>query len=325
MSGAFGKKKQDGNTVAILDIESGSVGAGLVRISKKNKPKLFGQTRTPLLPRSAPTATALLSEIEKELHKSLVHLSEVAARIRLQSPLAEAGEINRVAVFLHAPWVGLDIAGKKPAIRAHDETLDLFRTQVVDLFETVPVTFHSFSATSTPVVHGLFNAPEEALVCTIGGEVSELSLLRSGLIEGHATMPQGFNTVLRTLQTHAGISRPEALSAISLARSTRELEWAEALAHAIKNMTGDMSEAMKMIKADPAISQRVFVIAPPPAGEWFARMFTEDENLNGLFAPGSTIRPVLSKHAAEHMSGHPPMPDLPLLLESLFVDTRFAA
>lgn len=325
MSPIFGKKKHDDMTIALLDIESGSVGAGLVRISKNQKPRLFSQIRSTLAPRKSPSASALLSEIEKELHKSLVHLNTVAARIRAQGPSGNAGEIDRVAVFLHAPWAALDINDKKPVIRTHNETLGMFRTQVSDLFDTTPATFHSFSATATPVVHGLFEAPDLALVCTIGGEVSELSLLRAGMIEGHATLPRGFNTVLRTLQTHAGLSRQEALSAISLARSTRELEWAEALTHAVRDISADMAGAIHSFNTDPSVAQSIFVLAPNPANEWFAKMFTEDKQLQGAFASGSTIRSVSPRHAAQYMGGHPQTPDLPLLLESLFVDSRFAA
>jgi len=307
-----------------LDIESGSIGAGLVRISSKNKPKLFGQERKALHVRGAPTASALLKEIEKELHHSLLHVSTVAARMRTHSPLSGVGEIDRIAVFLHSPWVASEVKLEKVLPRAHDSTLDLLRVSVEDIFETIPTTFHAFSSTATPVIHGLFNEPQAALVCTIGGEVAELSLLKGGTLHGHATIPVGFNTILRTLETHAGISRPEAMSAISLARSTRELEWAEALTHAVKRFTVEMSDATAMLNPLGAQdAQRVFVIAPSPSTEWFARMFTEDEQLSGLFAHGSTVRPVLSRHASAHLAAHPTSPDLPLLLESLFVDTRF--
>lgn len=311
-------------TVAILDIESGSVGAGLVRISKQQKPQLFGQIRETLTVRSAPTASNLLSEIEKKLHLSLVHLNTVSARLRQQSSLAETGEIDRIAIFLHAPWATTVMQREKSTIQAHDQTLDLFRAQVRDLFEVTPVTFHVFSSTATPVIHGLFDAPEEALVCSIGGEISELSLLRRGMVEGHATLPRGFNSVLRTLESHAGISRHEALSVISLARNTREVQWAEALTHAMRHITSEMAGAVRSFNIDPGTPQRIFVLAPHPASEWFARMLTEDAQVISLFAPGSTVRPVLPRHATEHMATRPQTPDMPLLLESLFVDTRFS-
>lgn len=324
MSPVFGKKKRQGQTVAILDIESGSLGAALVRIEANQKPKLFGQTRTSLTTRSAPTASVLLREIEKEMRSSLLHLNTVAARMRQHAPLSAAGDIDRVAVFLHAPWVEIAIQPQKSSTQAHDETLDLFRSQVNDLFDTTPATFHAFTSTATPVIYGLFNEPESALVCTIGGEIAEVSLLGRGALQGHATVPVGFNTIVRTLMSHAGISRAEALSIISLARSSRESAWSEALTHAMRHFTGEVAAATdKLSTLTGGEAQRVFVLAPHPASDWFARMFTEDDNLSALFAPGSTVRPVLPRHASPHFAAHPALPDMPLMLESLFVDTRF--
>ncbi|MDP4020893.1 MAG: hypothetical protein Q8P58_02540, partial [Candidatus Adlerbacteria bacterium] len=48
MSPLFGKKKDDGRTILILDVESGSIGGALVRFSSGQQPKVFGETRHPL-------------------------------------------------------------------------------------------------------------------------------------------------------------------------------------------------------------------------------------------------------------------------------------
>lgn len=321
MSLLFGKKTAQPSTIAIIDIESGSVGSGLVHISEAHKPQLLGQERRPLLARSR-SANELLREIERELETSLVRLSHIASRMRNQGV---SGDIDRVAVFLHAPWASVSIEPKRAKADAHDATLDALRSVSSGVLSTTPASFHAFSTAATPVIHGLFNAPRESLVVSIGGEIAELLLLKGHTIVGHATVPVGLHTLLRTLQTHARLSRPEALSVLALSRSTREHAWAEALAAGIKQISRELQSTVASLLPDSKNAQQIFILAPERSADFFARMLTEDESMHELFAPGSTIRAVLPRHATPHLAGHPASPDVPLLLESLFVDTRFGA
>ncbi len=48
MAGLFGKKKHAGKTVAIADIENGSVAAALVRLIPGEAPRLFAEKRVSL-------------------------------------------------------------------------------------------------------------------------------------------------------------------------------------------------------------------------------------------------------------------------------------
>lgn len=319
MSPLFGKKGKP-STIAVLDIESGSVGSALIELTHKQKPKLLGQERDTLALRGKPSGDALLSEIEKEIERSLVRLSEISSRMKAYRG---EGSIDRIAVFLHAPWAGVAIKEGRAHADAHEDTLSRLRGPANVL--EVPVTFHAFATTATPVVHGIFNAPQEALVISIGGEVAELSLLQDGLMRGYATVPVGLNTVLRTLEAHSGVSRHEALSMLSLSRSTREHAWAEALAAGVGEITAMLRSGASDLVAGNNRAQQIFVISRDPSADFFARAFTEDEQMHELFAPGTTARAVLPRHASAHLSTYPPRPDVPLLLESLFVDTRFGA
>jgi hypothetical protein len=322
MSPLFGKKTAP-TTVAIIDIESGSIGSGLVEISGTHKPRLMGQERRILHIRGTPSASLLLKEIEREMEDSLVRLSGIASR--MGNYRGAPGDIGRVAVFLHAPWASVSIGPERAKADAHDATLDALRTVSSGVLSTTPASFHAFSTTATPIIHGLFNAPRESLVVSIGGEIAELSLLKGGTMVGHATMPLGLHTVLRTLESHAGLSRAEALSVLSLSRSTHEHAWAEALSSGVAQISRELSGTVASMLPDSKHAQQIFILAPKQSSDFFARAFTEDASLHELFAPGSTIRAVLPRHATPHLLGHPSQPDLPLLLESLFVDTRFGA
>jgi hypothetical protein len=314
----FPKKKLPG-TIAILDIESGSVGSALVGLRKKDAPALLGQERNALSARGGVAASVLLKEIEREIEKSLGRLSEVSQRLKERKG---SGEIERIAVFLHAPWTTVSL-GERAKGDAHEETLSQLRgaTQLLG----VPVTFHAFSTTTTPVVHGIFGQPKDALIVSIGGEVAELSLLKNGSIAGYATVPAGINTLLRTLEAHGGVSRHEALSILSLSRASANHAWAEALASGVEKVAQELKSGAGDILSQNNTSQHIFVLSREPAADFFARALTEDPSMQELFAPGSTIRPILARHASEHLSVHPIKSDVALALESLFVDTRFGA
>lgn len=320
MSPLFGKK-QSGKLIALVDIESGSVGSALAYIAPGKKPRLFAQHRQEVSLRGTPSASNLLNEIERDLEESLVNLNTVAARMRAALPVQD---IDRVAVFLHAPWVSTQVALEHVVPKVHDETLSRLRTSTQSFFQSIPVSFHSFATTTTPIAQNLFGTPEEAIVCSIGGEVTELVLLRAGKVAGHATSPVGLSTILRTLKAHAGISSAEALSVLALSRSMREHLWAEAITAALGHFAAHLREAARHV-VSLEHPQQVFVLSPKNSGDWFARGLTEDASLHELFSPGSTIRGVSPRHASAYLSGHPKSPDLPLMLESLFVDMRFGA
>jgi hypothetical protein len=318
MSPLFGKKRSP-SSIAVLDIESGSLGSGLVHISKTNSPTLLGQHRSLLRQRSAASsASHLLQNIEQEIETALIRLSEVSTNLKSH---IQSEDIGRVAVFLHAPWTQVTFAERVKA-DTHDETLQRLRPKAEIL--GVPVTFHAFTTTTTPIVHGLFAHPEVALVISIGAEVSELSLLKSGGIVGYSTVPAGMNTVLRTLEAHAGVSRHEAHSILSLAKSARTHAWAEALASGVESLTRELHSGAASILSSSDTAQ-IFVISREPGVEIFARALSEHPSMQDLFEPGSVVRPLLSRTVASQLSGHPPRPDVALLLESLFVDSRFGA
>src|SRR3569623_1963091 len=306
MSPLFGKKRSP-STIAVLDIESGSVGSALVTLARKDAPGLLGQDRSHFTLRGSPSAEVLLNEIEREIEKSLTRLSSVSTNLSKHDKNAEIG---RIAVFLHAPWSSITISERAKA-DTHDATLARLKPPAGIL--GLPVTFHSFAATTMPVVHGLFGAPQDALVISIGGEVSELSLFKSGAIAGYATVPVGVNTVLRTLAAHGGLSRHEARSVLTLSKSARNHAWAEALSHGARAAAQALQDGAGDLLSQGQGAQQVFILSNEPAADFFARALTDSEEAHALFSPGSTVRAVLSRHTAPHLRMHPPKPDPALM------------
>ncbi len=73
-----------------------------------------------------------------------------------------------------------------------------------------------------------------------------------------------------------------------------------------------------------APAKHVVVMAQEPAGEWFAKTLAGSPSVGKLFKDEGEVRAVSSRHALPFIGVHARKPDLPLLLEVLFVNTRFA-
>lgn len=324
MSALFGKKKPQEKTIAILDVENGSVGAALVRVSALGQPKLFAQTRIFLPLVQSISAGELARAVHGAAREALVHESEVAARLRTHVPTVFAGEIERVAVFLHAPWVSITLDDASGAVTDAPETLlGQFRDLAEESFGSIPVSFHTFGTTVAPTMHGLFSRDGAALIVSLTGEVTELFLTKDDVLIGHATAPVGLHTLLRTLQSHGGFSLTEARSALALinAHTIPDASWAEAFASGSSHVLTEIGTAAQSLIPVSSV-QDVFVIAPHMNSVWLAKALAGDDALSNLFPDGSTIRDIHARHLSPFVSAHTTA-DTALMIESLCVDSRF--
>src|SRR3989338_4938795 len=82
MFGLGKKKKVDVRTVLLLDIESGSVGAALVRLSAAQQPRMFGARRAQVPVEHTRTGAGLVQSIGQVLKKTLYEIAEAATRLR---------------------------------------------------------------------------------------------------------------------------------------------------------------------------------------------------------------------------------------------------
>lgn len=79
-----------------------------------------------------------------------------------------------------------------------------------------PVSFSSFLSASFLVVRDFFSHQEDYLLVEIGGEVTDVSLVRESALIQSASMPLGSNFILRRLSAGLKRSIPEALSLCTL-------------------------------------------------------------------------------------------------------------
>jgi hypothetical protein len=321
MSPIFGKKKtKGGKTVAIVDVESGSVASALARLSRGEAPRLFAEIRVPIPILHTRDSVALAHAVEKAAEEALSHTSEVAARIRAHGRLAEQGEIERAAIFFAPPWASMHLSG---GTADYAEPLErMARSLAHSLIGDVPITFHPHG---TAAAHGavlIYPSDAPTVVCIVSGEVSEILLVSPGQLLGRATVPVGQRTLLRTLVSHGGVSSAEALSYLALAnRDIHPLS--EPLASAEDHFASLVADAARDLKGAGELSG-IIVLAQEPTSELYARALGRHAGMAELFPQGGTVRAMRPAHAMPYIAAHARMPDLTLLLETLFVNAKFA-
>lgn len=315
----FGKKKAERETVLLLDIESGSVGAGLALLARGAQPKLFGEVRITLPLAYMQGTAALVPQIEKAVREVLVHSAEVAANLRTNDKVSRLGEVSRAAVFLSAPWGAPNLHDGRQAFHA---SLQKSLNEEIAGYLGINAQYYTGADSAAYGMKQLLPG-EPLLVCVVRGETTELILLGgppAGGVLGYATLPVGLNTTLRTLRSHGGMTGAETLSILALAAHphTPAYEPLEASAqHFIEEFAG---AAQHLLTGGSASS--IFVIAPEPAGDWFARTLGADESLGEYFPQGGVVRALRGHHLSPHVASHRASPDLHLLLEALFIGDR---
>lgn len=312
--GLFGKKNkpEEGKTILLLDVESGSVGAALVRISPHEAPKLFGEHRQHLPVAMSRSGASLAQEVERALGQAIHSVAEVASRIRQK--FVPLGTVEQAAVFMAPPW------GRPNLEKGRPDFLDLMTHTVHRAarahFGEVPTAFYTSAGLAGFGTRTLLG-PEPALVCVVSGELTELLHMDEEGVRAHATVPLGSHALARTLRTHGGLSLEEARSASALPFETPHLR--EPFAAAADHYGQALREAARDMFQKDAVS-RVRVVAPEPLGAWFARALAEHATFSELFSQGE-IRALKPRHASAHLNAHAPKPDLALMLGALFVDS----
>jgi hypothetical protein len=305
----FGKKSSD-KTVLILDIENGSVGSALAKLSPGFAPALFGEHRVAVPVMDTRSAHSLARAIEHAASESLLQASEVSARLRHHAQaLAPVGQ---VVIFMAAPWGTPNLAQGRPDFAPAFGEL---QPRIQSLFGDVPTTLHAHASAA---VHGLrvaYPHEENALLVSVNGEVSELLLLEDARVVGHATAPTGLGTLLRTLKSHAGYSEHEARSALRMGQRSEASEAAAA------HFAIEVKQAARELFAGTGQGS-VFVLAQEPSAEWFARSLAH-KSLAELFPQGGTVRALRPAHLAPYVA-HSGSLDTHLLLDALYTGASLA-
>ena len=314
----WGKKSPD-KTVLLLDVESGSVGSALVRLSATEQPKLFGEIRVAVPLGASRSGESLAKAVEAAAREAVRNASEVAARIRTHNKkVAPQGVVERAVLFLSAPWGTPNLAEGRPVFLP--SMTDVLATEVARSFGHLPSSLYTAAGAAAFGARTTMGE-EPCLVCMVTGELTELMRMDKSGVAAHATIPTGSNNLLRTLKSHGTISEHEARSAARLPFETAHVR--EPFKAAASHFAEHFKDAAKEMLAPGDISH-VRVVASEPASNWFARALAQDTSLAELFLPrGGEVRALQVRHLSPHIAAHAESPDSMLMLGALFVDNHF--
>lgn len=323
MSALFGKGIPKDSTVLIVDIQNASVGCALVRLTNGQPPKLFAETRVALPLFHTVSAHTLLQESDKALRHALLQASTTAARMRNHAKLSHMGMIEAAHVFVSPPWV---TAQEKNGTLTWDTEPTMQKAAahaIADTFGDIHIDFHTTGAALTHTTNVLFTETPDILLCSIGGEVSELTLLQAGERAAYATMPIGHHFIVRTLTSHAGVSAHEANSILHLARTSRtEAPGEEALFAAAQQFAKTFTQVAGDMLDDAEV-QGILVVGTEPVGEWAAQNLSTSD-LGGLFSSDTAIQALHTHHIAPYLAAHSAKPDLMFMAQALYISSKIA-
>src|SRR6185437_3514107 len=122
--------------------------------------------------------------------------------------------------------------------------------------------------------------------------------------------------IMRTLQTHGGLSLHEAHSMLRLQTHKDDLSY-EPLLVAGRHLSDTFADGVQLLLPS-GTTTNIVVMGEQPLGEWFAKHIAANPRMESLFTEDSTVEALLPYHVkgmVSHGTTHDPF----ILLESIFI------
>jgi len=301
----FGRKRPQEKALLILDVESGSVGASLARVSSDGTFSLLGESRLFAPVRPARSAESLAAETSRLLGEAALKMSELAARLRHEKGLSL--EVSGSLSVMAPPWGTPNIKSGQPEFNSHMQ--ESVKSALSPYFDT-RMAFVTSAGSAVQGMRAVAPEEEKYLLCIVTHEMTELLLVYHGAVVGHATLPHGVHLPLRTLKAHGGLSDAEARSLLKLGSGGRA---DAALSSATEQYAEHFKDVAKALFGGN-VPEKVWVVSP--AGEYFARALSHP-SLAELFPRGGVVRAVKPHHLHTYLGSQ--SHDVMLLLGALWV------
>ena len=153
--------------------------------------------------------------------------------------------------------------------------IDKLNEAVKPVFHRQNLIFHSSTVAMYQTFRLLFPNTPAALILQLGGEITELSLIHSGILLETVSYPLGFNFLLRELGTRLGLTPAAALSLIKLGqkegmREAEQQKFNETMEELRFKWLAIFSELLHALAEKHFLANRLFVLG--------------DERFLGLFS-----------------------------------------
>lgn len=144
------------------------------------------------------------------------------------------------------------------------------------------VLFHSFPLVVFAVLRDVVSDKRDFLLLDVSGEVTDVALIKQGVIEEIVSFPFGKNFIFRRLASTFGVPPDQAMTLFNLQRKGKADHEAakkivDILEQAGTDWTNEFSKAMRSFTSGIALPHHVFFTADSDVGEWFAKRIAKEE------------------------------------------------
>jgi|TARA_Y100000310_G_scaffold225067_1_gene227039 cell division ATPase FtsA len=177
--------------------------------------------------------------------------------------------------------------------------------EIIDkTFYTENISFHSFALVSFSVVRDIFHTKKNFLLMDIGGEVTDISLVRDEMLYSTASFPLGRNFLTRQVLEALNTIAEEANSLIRtfLEGKTRGAESAKIktiLDSAEKRWLTSFRKTLTDLSEGLSLPRTIFLTVDEDIGKWFEGVIKRDE-FSGLTLAGEPFTVVMLSEKQLH-------------------------
>lgn len=163
-----------------------------------------------------------------------------------------------------------------------EKAIKLAEKEIEKVFIHTPLRFATSSLVVFKVLSDIIKSKDGFLIIDIGGETTEINLIRNGALEQSASFSKGNNLLFRKTAAALNTFLNEASSIIkTYARGHRTLESSDKIAAAIKDSVGEWNDYLRIslsgMAKDGLLPQNIFVIGDDPACGFFSSGFKNSD------------------------------------------------
>ena len=156
-----------------------------------------------------------------------------------------------------------------------EKAMELAEKEIEKVFIHTPLRFATSSLVAFKVLNDIINNKEGFLIMDIGGETTEINIIRNNALEQSVSFPKGNNLLFRKAAAALNTFLQEAVSIVkAYARGHRTLESSDKIAAAIKDSIGEWRDSLKSSLAAMAreslLPQNILVIGEDPVCRFFS-------------------------------------------------------